>query len=197
MPNDSGIPRILKILDFFWLLNSGFLTVRCFRLQHFWWSLSDHLPIFTNEWSQLIIISKINSSCASLTCQSRNGWTMKRRCQFFETLSFSYKLFTNIVTRFVAAIQSFYLYLVCRNCRNPIVYLLIPLFLLWKHFWKTASLLVCHKAIQIYFFMPCARVWILTLALNGSMKTYREQSFILSVIVFVMIPANEKLGRWG
>ena len=43
--------------------------------------------------------------------------------------SFSFKLFTNIVTRFVAAIQSLYLYVLNANCCNPIVFLLIPLFL--------------------------------------------------------------------
>ena len=42
--------------------------------------------------------------------------------------SFFYKLFTNIVTRFVTAIQSFYVYLFDRNCWNPIVFLLIPFF---------------------------------------------------------------------
>ena len=42
---------------------------------------------------------------------------------------FSYKLFTNIVTHFVAAIQSLYFYLLKLNYFNPIVFLLIPLFL--------------------------------------------------------------------
>ena len=77
----------------------------------------------------MLIISKINSSWASLTSQSRNVWTMRRRYQFLQRSSFSFKLFTNIVTRFVAAIQSLYLYVLNANCCNPIVFLLIPLFL--------------------------------------------------------------------
>ena len=48
--------------------------------------------------------------------------------------SFFYKLFTNIVTRFVTAIQSLYLYLFDRNCWNPIVFLLIPFFFFMKTF---------------------------------------------------------------
>ena len=108
------------------------------------WPTPDHFPIFRNEWSQLIIISKINSSWDSLTCQSRDVWTVRRRYLFLQRSIFSYKLFTNIVTRFVAAIQSFYLYLVDRNCLNPTVFLLITLFLSWKHFWKT----VCYMSLS-------------------------------------------------
>ena len=54
---------------------------------------------------------------------------MRRRYQFLQRSGFSFKLFTNIVTRFVAAIQSLYLYVLDVNCCNPIVFLLIPLFL--------------------------------------------------------------------
>ena len=67
---------------------------------------------------------------ASLTCQSKNVWTVRRRYQLLQRSSFSYQLFTNKVAPFDAAIQSLYLYILNVNCCNPIVFLLIPLLLL-------------------------------------------------------------------
>ena len=62
-----------------------------------------------------------------------------KECMDYEygLYSFSYKLLKNIVTRFVATIQSSYKYHLDMNYFNLIVFCLIPLFRLWKQ-------LVCH-----------------------------------------------------